>query len=277
MFYRGSVLSFIIIVLLSSCEIINPSEDIPAYLHVTSMTLNVKNGEGSESQKIIDAWVAIDKNLIGVYELPATFPILEEGEHEIQIGAGILDNGITGTRVEYDFYTSYNINYEFTPGITDSISPIIEYSELADFVFIENFDGTGVKFERKSGNVNITQTSSNGFEDKCGLIELDDANNFMEIVSTEKFQLPSDGNPVYLELNYYSSNTFQIGLLNELTQDRFYNLVVSPKNEWNKIYVNLTEQATTLKALEYRLLFQSYKTDSLTSAEIRFDNIKLIH
>ena len=72
--------------LLSSCDIINPAEDIPSYVSVSGVSLSSNSvTEGTSSSKITEAWLSVDGDFLGAYAIPSTFPILEEGEHEIAI------------------------------------------------------------------------------------------------------------------------------------------------------------------------------------------------
>src|SRR5438067_12211826 len=102
------ILPCMAIMLFTSCEIINPSEDIPSYLHVESFSVTTNNEtQGSNSSKITDVWVTVDGKALGTYELPATLPVLATGSHDVILSPGILINGIAATRTAYPFYTTY--------------------------------------------------------------------------------------------------------------------------------------------------------------------------
>ena len=68
--------------LLFSCNKFDGDQTIPAYIHIEKITLadNPIISEGSLSNRITDAWVYVDDELIGAFELPATFPVLKKGE-----------------------------------------------------------------------------------------------------------------------------------------------------------------------------------------------------
>ena len=105
-FYRFDVLFLSFIFLsLSSCEIYNPSEDEPSYIHIDSISLTTDyTAYGTASHKITDAWVYVDNELIGAFELPANVPVLKSGVHNINIRPGIKLNGIAATRSYYPFF-----------------------------------------------------------------------------------------------------------------------------------------------------------------------------
>ena len=79
------MLSVFCVAIFSSCEIYNPAEPIPAYIHIDKITLaknysgfpNSSTGdEGSLSNKITDAWVYIDEQLIGCFVSSILIPLL---------------------------------------------------------------------------------------------------------------------------------------------------------------------------------------------------------
>ena len=92
-------LTCLFLLILLSCEKVD-TNTIPGFIKINDISLN-----SNISTNITDAWVYIDDNLQGVYELPTNFPILEEGIHKLRIKAGIKDNGIGGTRIPYPFYS----------------------------------------------------------------------------------------------------------------------------------------------------------------------------
>ena len=130
--------------------------DIPSYMTIEEITL-----DENSTHNITDAWVYIDDNLHGVYELPANFPILTQGKHKLRIKAGIKDNGIAGTRIPYPFYSSYiEEEHEFNPETIMSITPIVSYLEstvLDDES--EDFDGNGLNLDTDSVTFSIDNTT----------------------------------------------------------------------------------------------------------------------
>jgi len=131
----------LIVLVLSSCQK-EDTVDIPTYLKIENIVLD----EGNTTSIITDAWVYVNDQLQGVYELPAKFPVLEEDIQTLRIKAGIKINGIASSRIAYPFYTSYFEDITFTPNETKTITPIVSYLDSIDF-FQEDFEGTGVNIE----------------------------------------------------------------------------------------------------------------------------------
>ncbi|HEY0262319.1 MAG TPA: hypothetical protein VGB95_04790, partial [Chitinophagales bacterium] len=90
-------------VLLDGCSM--PNNGIPVYIQIDSMSVQTNQStQGSASSKITDAWLYVNGEQIGVFELPAKIPVLKSGDLRVSISAGIKDNGIANTRAAYPFY-----------------------------------------------------------------------------------------------------------------------------------------------------------------------------
>ena len=49
---------------ISSCRLIDQPEKIPSFIHIEDIAFSISNSlEGSQSEKITDAWVYVDGNL----------------------------------------------------------------------------------------------------------------------------------------------------------------------------------------------------------------------
>ena len=115
---------FLIVLVLSSCQ----KEDtagIPTYIKIDNIALD----QGNTTSNITDAWIYINGQLQGVYELPAKFPVLEQGNTDIKVYAGIKNNGISTERATYPFYNPYTINTELSINSTREIKPEISIKE----------------------------------------------------------------------------------------------------------------------------------------------------
>ena len=151
--------------LLSGCDIINPAEDIPAYLFVEAFTLETDpETEGSNSARITEVWLTIDGQFRGAYSLPALIPVLKNGEAQVRLDAGIKENGVTATPDIYPFYEPWEGVVNLTPEVIDTIKPVIGYRDNAKFAFIEAFETNGHIFQ------NILQGES---ENRIQLTEAD--------------------------------------------------------------------------------------------------------
>lgn len=278
---------------LAACDIINPAEDVPAYLYVPDFTLTTNAiTEGSASEKITDVWLSVDGGFLGAYTLPALIPVLELGGRDIALQAGIKDNGINSTPEIYPYYQDFRVNRTLSPGQVDTLRPAIRYRDDVQFAFIENFERNGQIFQdvRRGSLDQIQIITTDVFEGSAsGLITLDSANSVLEVATTERFSGLASRSPfVYLEVNYKSDVPVLFGLIGNRKNGIPSQEVIIldpgfvPKAEWNKIYFNLSYLINEINQEEYQVVFQAFipienGQFSRKQANVWLDNIKLLH
>ncbi len=265
-------LFFIVIICLSSCSK-EDSDGIPAFIKINSIVLN-----DNATDNITDAWVYINDNLQGVYELPITFPVLEEGYHNIRIKAGIKENGIAATRIRYPFYSSYIIdNLRLQKDSITIIDPEVNYLDNLTY-FQEDFEGIGLNIE--STNVSDTSVVIINEQDlNYGAGILHDSLLTFEIATTELTDLPQANSAVFLELDYKCNTEFLIGVyINYPIVVQRELLWITPKDDWNKIYVNLTSTITeSVNAPSFSVFLGMKRNFELDTNIINFDNLRVIY
>ncbi len=288
--YKLFVFLLISIVLtISSCELYNPAEPIPAYIHIDKITLSTTYmTEGSDSNKITDAWVYIDEQLIGCFELPATFPVLFEGSHQIKIRAGIKVNGIAATRAPYPFYSSFDtLITNLQKGLKINLFPRVKYRTNMTFSFMEDFENSGTIISKSPtlGVDTVLQRidapNPNVFEgNHSGIAYLDATHTFFEGVSATSYVLPKSGADVFLEFNYKCNNEFAVGVFAHsnggTNQERA--LTLNPSSTWKKAYIYLTPVVSMYtNATDYNIFFGMVNNIASDSLVMLLDNIKLIY
>lgn len=278
----GILISFLI---WSGCDLINPDEQVPSYIYVDAFTItSTVETQGYPSEKITDAWVYANGIFVGAYEIPATIPILSEGETDIIVYAGIKENGISGVSMIYPFYNAYTTTRNLTPAATDTIHPTSTYKPSAGITFslLERFESSNT-FEGIETEVALNTTSDPElvFEGNRSAIAtmLGEADTFRVIAGTT-IPFPGADKQMFLELDYQSDisfnvwmkcNTFNLPVYDEI-------LTVTGKDFWNKIYINLNP------SLQF---FAQYQPESVQlelrainptvdSAVILLDNVKII-
>ena len=268
-----------------SCEKIHPKADVPSYIQISSIDLTTNtSSEGSNNNNITDAWVFIDDNLVGVYELPATFPVLGKGNHEVMVRAGIKKNGMSSSRVIYPFYDKYSITTNLTENEISAIQPSIQYYSNLQFSLLEDFElGTSLE---KSGSSDTTLeliSSFNGvqLDSKCAAIYLDQNKTYFEIAtSASQFSLPL-GTPIYLEVSFLCSSAFSIGVFKNTTlglEKTNPYITINPTSIWKTIYIDINDATKShTNALSFEIYFAGTIDNELTESYVLLDNIKLIH
>jgi len=277
---------------LSACDLINPAEDIPAYIQVDNFELTSNlTTQGSNRHQINDVWAFVGGEALGVFELPATIPVLATGEQTITLFAGIRENGLRSTPVIYPFYDRYETVVNLEPEKTTVLSPKISYiTETSIFEVIEDFEDSGLSLRSTTPNaLGRTTNTTQIIEGTAGQISLN-ANTTVEVTSTATFtDLPtSQGLPVYLEMDYRTNIELAIGLVGISTNPNnpieavSYKVILCPLSDWNKIYINFQEDLEVSQLDAYRLAFRASIEDTgcgnsnSTNPEVLLDNIKLI-
>lgn len=277
--------------LFSSCD---KEEKIPAYLYIEDISLDVKSdrSQGSDAHDIVDAWVYVNNQLVGVFELPATIPVLEEGVQKVTIVGGIKKNGLSNDRVVYPFYTSYDIEMELIPSHTDTLIPVIEYHNATQFVWLDDFEDQTISLE-KSGSLSTVDTlilsndpqhvyGYNGSSEMYSIQGvLDTGFQIFEFSSAQLFDLPRGGDDVYLEFNFKSDVELIAGIypINSTNVVGVPIVNYFPSSDWKKAYVSLTADINTaeFQGIDFRIFFGAVKSNEDSIANVYLDNIKLIH
>ncbi len=268
-----------------SCDIINPDEEIPSYISIDSISLktNDANIEGIASESIQDAWIYIDNNLIGVYELPITFPILKEGTQNITIYPGIFLNGIASVRKSYNFYKPYIVTTNLEKGKVTKITPETGYTDNTTFI-IEDFEDVGIMYDTTAySKVSLDRATSeipSKQETYIGKISLTTAKNSFDCITSEGYNLPRSGAPVFLEIDYKNDIEFVILLYalnnNDLSSGEI--VTIRSSSEWKKMYINLTTVIADFNSADkYFIGIYAKLPSDQTEANILLDNLKIIH
>lgn len=259
-------------VFLARCGKENP---VPAYVHIPAFTLTTQSGQGSASNRITDAWVYIGGEINGVYELPITFPIIETGEQDIQIFAGIRNNGIRSNPVIYPFFSPFSLKKKLENGRLDTIKPSTTYFSDAQFLINETFDNTVLFDQNRDNNPLLSFTRADGFEGKSAKISLSKGGSF-EKASSFKVPFTSAVRDIFLELNYKTDALLSVGVMNSSTNEVITKITLTPRAEWNKTYINLVNEIRDLRASNYQLILRGVLPDSLSAGTVLIDNVKLI-
>lgn len=282
------LISFLLLFFLAfgACNIINPSEPVPTYIKIDSVTLQptLSAIHGSVSHKITDVWVYYERQLLGAYALPATVPVITSGKGQLQIIAGIWDNGLSGTRARYPFYTLDTFTFQEQPTQTIHHIPKFTYRTTdtpSIKYFVESFE-QGNSFERALGSdtgVVKTDKASEVFEGTwSGIIPLVNGADYAEVITIPEYNLPPNRDS-YLELNYKSD--IPIEIRTKITQNgSTSNLEIinlKAKSDWTKVYLNLTGFGSTFQYGKFKFIIKGSKPTDMNSANIQIDNFKIIY
>lgn len=263
---------------------------IPAYIHIERLGLTVNEDQGTASHKITDAWVTIDGRLIGVYELPATFPVLKNGEHEVKIEAGIKLNGISATRSPYPFFEPIITILDLEPGSTTIVTDTLTtYRSNIKFAWMEDFSGNVLSVDttmnsqagfQKISDTDLVFRHGDEINPFSGMARMEGDTTLFEIATKNSFDLPKGGVPVFLEMNYKNDHIVTIGFYMTLSGQVVQQpvLVLNPSEDWNKIYINFTPTIANFHtATDFKIFAGILKNPDTESATFYFDHFKLIY
>jgi hypothetical protein len=285
LFKRNFVLLILVLFIsLSSCEIINPEEQIPSYLRIDSIEYNIASSNEAKISNLTDAWVYIDDQILGAFELPAEFPVLAEGKHKVTIKPGIKVSGISETRGAYPFFENYITEVNFIADSAVSIIPVATYYKETQFFINEDFESSGVLFEKTSrSDTSLVKTNDTKLVldgEFSGVVHLNTNARMFECKSIEFLKIPTAGKPVFLEICYKSDIPFTIGFFANFfqTSEQHSVLVVNTSAVWNKIYINLADAISNYSdARDFNIFIGTTIPEGVSEATLYFDNIRLVH
>lgn len=281
-------------VFLVGCDKFEGDQTIPSYLKIDSVGFKTDNDlQGTNNQKFADAWIYVDDNIIGGFELPFTIPVLAEGVHKLEISPGIILNGISDTRAPYPVIEPI-ILYDFN-FITNSVISAYgstSYMSNVEFRWMEDFEDASLAIlPSTASDTGIYRTypsdAPGAFMDEyshySGICHLDNNHKYLQLVSDDGngqgFGFDR-GDYVFLELHYRISIPMVVGvyikLLDNTIEERPF-LIINSSDDWNKIYVNFTPIVyETTDAVNYKIYLEAQLDDSSDSGFLMLDNIKLV-
>lgn len=275
----------------SACTKNNPD---PSWLEINAWDLQANaasvNPTGELTSSINDAWVYVDNELIGVFEVPCRIPILKSGTFDVKIFPTVLNNGISATKKIYPFLEPYETSITLVENETSTVSPTTRYYSTLKF-WIEDFEDLGNQIEDDPTSL----TSMVGVNDpimiatngtKIGRVSLNttDSTWIGYTESATGLNLPR-GADVYLEIDYYSTNDLVTGLLAINSTSAPIdnpNIQMNAQDEadieWKKIYIELREIITGSPQADYfEISFGALLDNGDATGEINIDNIKVLY
>ncbi len=269
---------------LSSCNIINPDEQIPTYVKIDSITVASLDpvAHGSVSSNITDVWVYVNNSNIGNFELPAEIPILLDIDSaNVSFYAGIKVDGQSFLRRRYIFYTPYSGLIKRLPGKIQSISPRVEYRPSNVYHLIVDFENGNSFVSYSTTDTSIARMNIPPYVYEgafSGLIALSGAKRTSQSITTQTFKLPSNRES-FVELDYKNDIPFTIEV--QLSAPNAPVVVtellsINTRMDWNKIYINLTNIAVNYPNSNISLIFKTALSPSQNEGFVAIDNVKII-
>lgn len=286
---KNVYLLFFIAVFCWGCNIINPKEPVPTFLHIEPFQYSNPDSSftGSSSHSIPAAKVFINNSAVGVFDLPCTVPLIMSKDEEIFIIPAVTNQGLKSYVIAYPFYELDSVAVKHAPGQTFSFTPKTRYLHSltrSSFRQMINFE-EGNLFRTTGGDTGVQLITNPDLKIEgkySGYIYVDQNHRNSESVSTNYFALPTSD--CWLELEYKCSVPFQIGFRAEDANNNSYeaySVGFYPKSETNKVYVNVSNftNANTQYSRFYLKIRVSLDDDDgkYTEGYVVLDNFKVIY
>ncbi len=292
--HRALFPAWALAIALAGCELAAPPEGTPAWLRIDTIVLEGDPAsQGALTQGFSDAWVFVDDQSIGAYELPVVLPVLLREGSTITVTAGIKQNGFSNSRIAYPLLLPWSFSPAFGEGDTIPAVPRVRYAPDVAFHRLINFE-TSTPFEEVNGSVPMQVTSEDSVVlegTRSAFIELEDGQIIdlrSETFPGAAFPLgpdtiPEDDSPVFLEMDYRCNQPFDVWLRTSpapgSTQAPIneYLLTLAARPAGNKIYLGLTDKLGGLGLNgRYQIVFRGFKDPSVATGRIYLDNLKLV-
>ena len=155
---------------------------------------------------------------------------------------------------------------------------------LTSFPYNENFEGVGTSLNVVSDSSSHTiekiyNNSNNNFGNYYAKSVISGEFGELFECNTPDFDLPKD-KVVYLEMDYKCNAPIIVGIYANGSSEIDKNTIIylNKKEEWNKIYISLTEIIYNYNdANDYKLFFAIPRDTTVIQNEMYLDNIRLLY
>jgi len=272
------------VVFFSGCDDFRNPDQIPAYIYIDHPQKITQTSQGSASHRITEAYVYINDEFLGAYSFGKSYPFLNTGETRVTIFSGIRMNNLDDMPNIYNAYARYEQTMFLEPGRVDTIRPEVRYAPAADFIFAENFEGPHIFTDDLDGSEEtfMNTTSEVVFEgNRSGVLSVSREFPIAEVGTEEIYVNITRGNRVFVELDFKGDCDLFVGMVGydgiNLPQ-RFYKLQLFPRQDWRKVYVELTDEVFELRKEGYQFTLMAIWSQ-VTGTEVQnayIDNVKVI-
>ena len=284
-----------------ACNNIDKPVSVPTYFHIDSFHF-VQNNLLHPSQlppsgtpalsldqlvttshQINVAWVYYNNNPIGIFDLPATFPVITNGPGQLEVSPGIIADGENNDVINYTFYSTDTFSFNPQPGQTINHTPQTGYYADDNVWIINNFEGSSNSYfapwEGSPGGVTVVSGDSVFEGYHSGMIALSVPNVDSSIDSTTfSFQIPTG--MAYIEFDYNSTIPFYVGLQanlsNFISSTPTFLTGIYPNSGWEKFYLEVDGFTATAQATSYNFFIKADLLPGQTSGRLLIDNIQVV-
>jgi len=265
------------------CNIINPPEQTPTYVHIDSFGQFTNPFPGvSSSHQISVIWVYYNNGSVGVFDLPVTFPVLTNGNDSgtLEVAPGVTLDGLNDLLATDPFYEIATTTLISQPGKIINYTPATGFYPADKIMTLSNFEGL-TNFTLTGGNIPITIVNADSlvFEGHySGSILLSSPGDS----SVDSFNAPfaiTPGN-AFIEFNYKSTLPFYVGMQSNqagISTSPYYLAGIYPSGTWQKFYLGITDYIAQFPGTTYNFYIKTTLPDTQSTGRLLLDNIQLLH
>ena len=280
------------LVFIVGCDLLDRDEEIPAFLRVNTVELvgGIPGSDECFDNKIYNIEVFVEGRNIGIYAVGSDIPVFEEGIVDIEIFPLVAFAGSSQILEPHLFLQKIERTLEFNSGIVNEIDVEANYYDDISVYISEDFESLPFTFTEDVDEDTLTglTVELNSFcsDNHVGAFHLTDSSRLSIVTTTNLNQilnLPSD--QAYLEVDYLSelNLTFSFYTLTGNGEPGFSNLYfVNPKNNWNRLYINMSDYIRDSNAERFQMLISAELPlldavgDTIRSGSAYLDNIRVI-
>ncbi|MBW7867591.1 MAG: hypothetical protein H3C31_04605 [Brumimicrobium sp.] len=245
------------------------------------------NPQGEMTHNLSQIFITMDGKSLGTFELPVKIPVIGSGKHKFVFIPGIIENGISLTKVRYPFAEQQTTTIDLMLNDTVSYTPKTRYYSNLKFL-IEDFESPSMQIDVSTESVGTVGRNNDPtilkWGDKYGEIILTDQDSLVMFVTNFGESLPKFGTNVYLEFDYMNTNSALISTIAYGNGDFFVDnyLQVNPQTEgkavWKHMYINLKENISYRQNVpNNEIQFTLIKDKKGSDRYFYIDNLKIIY
>ncbi|MGE0569182.1 MAG: hypothetical protein AB7O73_14685 [Bacteroidia bacterium] len=275
------IFALAILLISFSCKKYFSQANEAIFLKTDQIEVITKPGQGYGSHKITDIWLYTNGFYRGAFPVGSNMPLmLEEGKVKLNLFAGIKNNGISDTRINWLFYEPIEFDTVLPAGTNFTRKLSFKYRESVTFKWLENFELPGVSLVKSpisDTNLVFHTNDEHVFEgNKSVEFGLSGSALRAQFESAVTHSLPLSSGNVYLELDYKSNSDFFIGIESNSVYTEA--IQINAKENWNKIYIQLADAVNADKNTAMKkIIFRLNRSQSISEQKVYIDNIKLIY
>jgi hypothetical protein len=288
--YRSIMIRYLLIIFIggvvfTGCNVINPPEPVPTYVHVDSFKFLNSDpvNNGSPSHAINTVFANYNGINIGAFDLPCNIPVITTPGAQLILSPGIEVNGYSNQESPYPFYLNDVDTLKAQPGKIVNYTPVTGYNGNISLLVNNPFE-TNTQFTILSGAVSMILTND-GFEGKAGYVNFltNDSAQYATVTGF-LYNATRGSRAVICELNYKSNIPIAVGLIPYSTGSgttytippQYNNQAFAPAAQWTKLYISLTEIISLYPADAYQLVIKAAVPYGQASGYALFDNLKVV-